>query len=466
MNVSGLDLAIIKTITSDKNHGMRFAHDYNHELFEDESQSFAFMAIDYMRSYRDIPSRRTLAECNPRSADYINLFFDEIDSFEYNEHDFSFDLERLKCRYTEISLSKVADISTSASTEEHKVREIASILKNISLIKDGRTAIQKTVKEHFGDFKSRYKALQDNPSASKTFKTGFSAIDWATGGGLSFGELFIIGGETNAGKSIFLNTLARNLWLQDNQIGYDIVGHGANVLYFSLEMSYDECFSRWLASVASVPDRSVSKASLTVEDMGRVKLAEEFIMDYPYEFEIVDVPRNVTVDEIELRFNDSLLKYTPDIVVVDYMGIMAGESAESDWLKLGNIAADLHGFARAYNVVLPTAVQLTDMKRATKGEGGKTEEQRVGVHRVGRSSQVMHHANVAAQIDSRPSERNFVDLKYNLVKNRKGPLARGTVKKNFEQGCLIDIPYTPNKEVTSGGTDLSDVLNKLSGDND
>lgn len=460
MNINGLDLAILKVITEDKNNGLRFTREFGSELFEGDIRPFASMVTQYISSYSDIPSIRTLTDKHPDKRDYIRSIFDELDSFDYNKSDYTYDLEKIKNRYVKSSLDKINSITSNENDDEYKIKDISRVLQNISLVKNGRTAIQKTVRDHFDDFRDRYNAIRENPDSLKLFETGFSTIDTSTSGGLTYGELFIVAGETNAGKSIFLNTMARNMWLQSNSVEKGIQGPGANVMYFSLEMPYDDCFSRWIASVAGVPDRAVSKADLDYGQFARVEAAERFIKEYKYEFEIVDVPRQVTVEEIELRFNDSLSRYTPDIVVVDYLGIMGGEnSKEQDWLKLGNIAAGLHEFARANNVIVLTAVQATDMKRSTKGEGGKTEEQRVGVHRIGRSSQIMHHANVGIQIDSRPGERNFADFKYNLIKNRKGPLGVGTCRKNFEMGCIEDVIHS---SVTSGsdisGVDLSQVL--------
>jgi hypothetical protein len=295
-------------------------------------------------------------------------------------------------------------------------------------------------------------------------------IDAITGG-FSPGELIMIGGETAAGKSMLLSNMAKQIWLQENTLDTaptDFV-RGYNILYFSLEMPYHDCFIRFLASLANVPQRSLSKSMLKSDEEKRVQKAYDFMKKYQengYYFDIVDVPRNLTIEEVELRYHDALLRYQPEVVVVDYMGLMHSKALakEQDWLKMGAIAASLHEFARAYDCIVITAAQLTDLKR--NASGPKTEEsRRVGVHRWGRSSLIMHNVNLGIQIETRPEEKMFPDLKIHGVKNRKGPLAQGNLIKNFANASLIDVPFDHSElpgDVTSRVPDLiKQTLEKL-----
>lgn len=246
-------------------------------------------------------------------------------------------------------------------------------------------------------------------------------------------------------NSMLLNNMAKQMWIQSNTLDTkEDFERGYNVLYFSLEMPYQDCFIRFLASLANVPQRSLAKSLLTPEEEQRVKKAYDFIKMYQesgYYFDIVDVPRNLTIEEMELRYHDAMLRYRPDVVVVDYMGLMHNTALakEQDWLKMGAIAASLHEFARAYDCVSITAAQLTDLKRGSTGS--QEESRRVGVHRWGRSSLIMHNVNLGIQIETRPNEKNFPDLKIHVVKNRKGPLGQGNLVKNFANASLVDVPY-------------------------
>ena len=62
----------------------------------------------------------------------------------------------------------------------------------------------------------------------------------------------------------------------------------------------------------------------------------------------------------------------------------------------------------------------------------------------------MHHVNIGIQIETRPHERSLPDMRYHVIKNRKGPLGQGNMIKNFECGVLYDVPY--NNDDTLGGS--------------
>lgn len=270
-------------------------------------------------------------------------------------------------------------------------------------------------------------------------------------------------------NSILLSNMATQMWLQDNNIyKLDNFSTGYNVLFLSLEMPYEDCFSRFLARLADVPQRSIIKGTLTDDEREKVAQAEKFIEAYPYEFEIVDVPRDLNINELELRFNDAMLKYKPHIVVVDYLSLMESKNAkEQDWLRLGYLAGQLHEFARAHNVVVLTAVQLTDINRNNKSDPkNRSEEQTVGTHRVGRSSLILHHANLFIQLEKRPGEMAYPDLKYHIVKNRKGPLLQGLLKKHFENGALYDKTFTRPNQVLSDDEDIGDKIRKIKKDDE
>lgn len=268
-------------------------------------------------------------------------------------------------------------------------------------------------------------------------------------------------------NSMLLNNMAKQIWMKDNTLDTAVENfqRGYNILYFSLEMPYQDCFIRFLASLANVPQRSLQKSTLTREEEIRVKQAYDFIKRYQeagYYFDIVDVPRNLTIEEVELRYQDALLRYRPEVVIVDYMGLMHSKALakEQDWLKLGGIASSLHEFARAYDCVVITAAQLTDLKR-NAGSNNSEDGRQVGVHRWGRSSLIMHNVNLGIQIETRPNERSFPDLKIHVVKNRKGPLGQGNLVKNFANASLVDVPFDQREIPGDVSSDIPNLIKAI-----
>jgi replicative DNA helicase len=465
--IDELDLKILKGITTNKVSALSFIYGYNYELFDEDTQRFAKLVLDYTKSFKSPPTKRTLLDRhsgNPDLQKIINQSWSEIDEIEYDDKEYSYDLSLMKERYKKLTVEKIKErVDAEGSEDPEKFYKKLNLdLQRLASVELARTHKQMPVGDYIEEFEESLENRKLNPESIPEIKTGYSMIDSITGG-IAPGELWMAGGESNSGKSQILNNFGRQLWMQGNTIDTEPnkFVRGYNILYFSLEMPYEDCFVRFLASVANVPSKSLIRPDLlTTEEISRLNKAKGFIKAYQdagYYFDIVDVPRNLTIQEVELRYNDALLRYRPDIVIVDYMGLMHSLefAKEQDWLRMGAISASLHEFARAYDCAVVTAAQLTDLKRNT--QKNSEENKRVGMHRWGRSSLIMHHVNVGIQIETRPSERMLPDMKLHVVKNRKGPLGEGSIIKNFANALLIDIPYDERdmpKDVTDSIPDL------------
>ena len=263
--------------------------------------------------------------------------------------------------------------------------------------------------------------------------TGYSYIDRVTDG-LRPGELLLIGGESGGGKSMLLMNMALQIWLQNNNIDMDEsqFGPGNSVLYFSLEMPFKPCRNRVYGRLSNNPTKKIRAAQLNTEEAGQLKKVLRFINKYPHQFEIVDIPRGATMESLELIYEEAKTMYDPKVIVIDYLGLMDYDGTDmEDWLKLGKIAEKIHEFARVHNCIVLSAVQLNRTK-------GAKEEDKIGLHRIGRSALIMQNANIAIQIETRPNEKNFPDMKYHLIKNRDGELGSAVLIKNLACGTLLD----------------------------
>jgi replicative DNA helicase len=197
-------------------------------------------------------------------------------------------------------------------------------------------------------------------------------------------------------------------------------------------MPFKPCLNRVLSRLSGAPSKLIRNAKLNPLDAGRLKRSLKFINKYPNHFEIVDIPRGATMESLEMIYEDAKAYYDPKIIVIDYLGLMDYEGADmDDWLKLGKIAEKVHEFARVHNVIVLSAVQLNRAKAAK-------EEDKIGLHRIGRSALIMQNANIAVQIETRANEKHFPDMKYHVIKNRDGELGNATLVKNLACGTLLD----------------------------
>jgi replicative DNA helicase len=209
-----------------------------------------------------------------------------------------------------------------------------------------------------------------------------------------------------------------------------------------------------LGRLSSNPTKSIRSAKLNQEEAAKLKKVLRFVGKYPHQFEIIDIPRGATMENLEMLYEDAKQEFDPKVIVIDYLGLMDYEGGEmEDWLKLGKIAEKIHEFARAHNCTVLSAVQLNRAK-------GTKEEDKIGMHRVGRSALIMNNGNIAIQIETRPNEKNFPDMKYHIIKNRDGELGNGSMIKNLSCGTLIDNKIEED-ETTFELRDPDDISVKL-----
>ena len=445
MNISKLDAGILKAIISNKKCATDFVSDCDTKLFIDpDAWTFSQIVYSYIKLYKDVPTLRVLLDRLPKNNETQHTFlknaWNEISNVDYNTTDFKHDVQKLKNRFIEnqlINLSKKFENVEPGNIDSIKLlsemNRVNQEAKNLTQLKAYE---RKTLKESVNLFKEQYNAKQKDPEFDRGLMTGYSYLDSVTDG-LRPGELLLIGGESGGGKSMFLMNMAIQMWMQkNNKTNLKDFSPGNSVMYFSLEMPFKPCLNRVLSRLAEVPSKKIRNASLNHEETDKLKVALRFVKEYPWEFEIIDVPRGVTAEMLEKVYLESKATFEdgkdPKIVVIDYLGIMDDDEEKGDdWLKLGKIAGKVHEFLRAHNLIGLSAVQLNRTK-------SKDLEDKIGMHRIGRSALIMTHANIGIQIETRVNEKSYPDMPYHIIKNRDGALGKGTLIKDLACGTLLD----------------------------
>lgn len=454
-----LDIAVLKTLLNNRKHALEFVHENNEKLFATELHRFAKLVIDYIRVYKQTPTKRVIIE-KLRSFKDDNLFAQtneilaKIEAFNYDDKEYEYDLEKIKNRFSNKLIVGLKDSLSNTSNIDlkHNINNIQSALNNIKSVNQPKAYKKGTLKETINDFKNRYVAKLENPNFSAGIDTGYSFFDYVSGG-IRPSEMLLVGAETGGGKSLLLMNMAINMWLHGNTVDMEKdFKEGNDVLYFSLEMPYDDMEERLYSRLSMVPQKYIRDAKVEDDGLKKLSRVSKFIENYPWEFEIVDMPRGASIETIELLFNETIAKKRkPKVVVIDYLTLMDyKEEVADDWLKQGKISEQMHEFGRVHEIVMLSAVQLND----AKANSGKTEESKIGIHRTGRSKQIMHNANFAFQIEKRPSEEQYPDMNLHLIKSRRTELTRGKVHKNFSCCALLNDP-TMSVDVVGDPEDIS-----------
>ncbi len=459
-----LDLVILKTLTTNKKHSLDFANECDPKLFAPETWNFANLVVSYVRTYKDLPTQRVMVEKlskggNDKLIEHVKKTWEQLEQITYNDREYKHDLEKLKKRYAEKqisgvkeALSKLEPGSMDISRALGEMQKAVQTIKGLSQVKAYE---RKTLKEAVPSFREEYNAKMEDPKFDQGIFTGYSYLDHVTDG-LRAGELLLIGGESGGGKSMLLMNMAVQMWMGNNTIDMtDNFAPGQSILYFSLEMPFKPCLNRVLARMSGNPSKKIRNAKLDPDEATKLKRSLKFINNYPYEFEIIDIPRGATMESLELIYEEAKAHHDPKIIVIDYLGLMDYDGSDmEDWLKLGKIAEKIHEFARVHNCIVLSAVQLNRSKSAK-------EEDKIGLHRIGRSALIMQNANIAVQIETRTNEKNCPDMKYHVIKNRDGELGSGRIIKNLACGTLLDDK--PEEDPTTFEMrDPDDISDKMS----
>src|SRR5579885_1827091 len=441
--IDNLDLSILKSITTNKKHALDFANEFDAKLFSTDAWNFANLVVGYIRTYKDIPTLRVITEKlekgnNAKLIESVTKTWEQLDAIKYDDREFKHDLGKLKRRFAEKQISSIKEalvkFEPGSMDVSKAVVELQKTVQNIKSLDQVKTYERKTLKDAISEFREEYNAKMEDPHFDAGIKTGYSYLDSVTDG-LRDGELLLIGGESGAGKSMLLMNMALQMWLGSNTIDMDesqFTG-GNSVLYFSLEMPFKPCRNRVLSRLSNCPSKKIRAATLNQDEANKLKKALRFVGKYNHQFEIVDIPRCATMESMELIFEEARALYNPKVVVIDYLGLMDYDGGKDmdDWLKLGKIAEKVHEFARVHNCIVLSAVQLNRTK-------GAKEEDKIGLHRIGRSALIMQNANIAVQIESRANEKEYPDMKYHVIKNRDGELGAGKLIKQLAYGTLLD----------------------------
>lgn len=231
--------------------------------------------------------------------------------------------------------------------------------------------------------------------------TGFKRLDNILEG-MWGGNLVIIGARPSVGKTAYSLAMAENA-----------ARKGHKVLFYSLEMLYDELFERYLCKDARVPLTKIIKRDMNEEDLAKYVHACEWLSGLP--ITIIDKP-NVTVQDIRAEARTST---DVDIIFIDHIGLLkAYGNYQNRNLELGAISRELKNLASELRIPIVVMAQLNR---------GRQETDEPQLNDLRDSGELEQNASKVIMIWKQDIENNIRGVK--VAKNRRG--ANGTVFMRF-----------------------------------
>lgn len=226
------------------------------------------------------------------------------------------------------------------------------------------------------------------------------------------GNLVLVAARPGAGKSVALLQAAR----------YNAFHAGKAALSFSLEMSNKEWVMRILCAESGVNGRRLLERDLTDDDWAKIARARGALTEGRYG--VVDQP-GITVTEMIARARKFRRRYGAlDVVTVDYVQLMSGNSRMQRQEQIAEISRNLKIMAMELGCVVYAAAQLN------RGPEARTDKRPL-LSDLRESGALEQDADIVLLLFrpdyydplDRPNETDFI-----IAKHRHGPTSTVTVK--------------------------------------
>jgi archaellum biogenesis ATPase FlaH len=198
----------------------------------------------------------------------------------------------------------------------------------------------------FDDAERMYNSMHEE---DMVVSTGLKNLDKLIKNGFHKKTLTLLTAGANVGKSLFKCALASNALLQNK-----------NVLYVTLEMSEEKISERILANIFNYPINDLP--NLSREQLGKMVTEMKtkvggriFVKEYPPHGASANTIRNL-LKELSIK-----KKFKPDIIFIDYVGIVTTNSKFVDgntYLIYKRVTEELRGLAVEYDVPIVSSNQL------------------------------------------------------------------------------------------------------------
>jgi RecA/RadA recombinase len=290
-------------------------------------------------------------------------------------------------------------------------------------------------------FDERYDRLSDS---TRRIPTGISQIDEAIGGGFPGQTKFLalFAGSAGLGKTLILGNTAVNG-----------VKQGKNVLYITFEISQDELGKRVDSaftglSIANITGMREEVKRRIKDEYETGKMGRLFIKEYP--------PSSVNANEVEAFITQLKLKrdFTPDIIVLDYLGIMKpiSNDVSNSYEKGKFVSEELRTLSSKLNCPILSATQYN--------RSGYNKES-VDLDAMADSMAIAHTADLVISLTQTDDDSENSQVRFEVTKSR--------ISKKGTRG-IMDINYDTLKvenTSTGGGSgektdeEVGEVIDKI-----
>lgn len=409
-------------------------------------------------TYAEIPSKTVfkdaLSVLEEQTKTEYKTFLQTIYGMTVLETDFEFLLQKtinnkkykdfLKAINKAVEDISPENIETTLDPFFIKISQITNTtMKDLSSIR--RFDFSENLPEQFSRFESTDSRVRGIPTPIEELNKSI--------GGLKKQQLIIITAPSGEGKSIFLLNFADH--------AHNL---GCNVLYFTIEMSYEDIESRRFSLITKIDSIKIQEKILNDKekrqfykemclrhlekdqhsafleyfkkvDVSPFKTNEEDLKNFCKELEnkfkfrknhfyTVDIPDNCTIEKMKSEFKYIQKKTPIDLIVIDYLNIIEPSyRSGADWTDKNHIARNLKSWARESDIPVLTGAQL---KVANNKEKLTQDDMRF-------SKAIFDHADHVLGFNRNDEDKLCGRIRIELVKHRHSGEKIIPIKENFSK---------------------------------
>jgi archaellum biogenesis ATPase FlaH len=412
------------------------------EFFDEDKGPIVKFISNYFSKYDKIPEYSVVVNVMSKAKNLGDEIKEDIEQTLVNIKNLEFDSEaeskwlydETKIFATEMAFKISLRKGTMELRKESKEQDLGAA------IRDMEKSLSMTWDEDFGieffdedGIDEIYDHLGNN---SIRIPIGVSAIDDAINGGIpgetKFCAVFV--GQAGLGKTMILGNAALNA-----------VKDGKNVLYITFEIDQRELRKRLDASFT---DYSVSSI-LGMRDQVKQKVKDAKAAGKCGRFIIKEFPpASVTALQIEQFLHSLKLKkqFAPDVLILDYLGIMVpiSKDAKNSYDKGKAVCEEIRALSDRFKCPILSAAQSN-----RSGYG----QQSVEMDNIADSMGIAHTADLIISL-AQPEELKENDqIKFEIIKSR--------ISKSGSKG-IVDVDYERLKLLSPQDSDQNDAANAIS----
>ena len=197
--------------------------------------------------------------------------------------------------------------------------------------------------------------------AEKAFKKSEDVVGLKTGlndfdrkiGGLHKSDLIIIAGRPSMGKTAFATNIASNICNNKKST------KKTNVLFFSLEMSSEQLATRILSEISKISSEGIRTGNLSKNEFEKLIKSSENLKDLSL---FIDDSPALTISSIRTRSRRLKRKQGLDLIIIDYLQLLSGESRnlnDNRVKEISDITRGLKAIAKELNIPIVALSQLS-----------------------------------------------------------------------------------------------------------